>query len=726
MDLLDELRAKTIQDSSGAVGDSVHALNGDLLDELAVRDKKPEMLSPQFSDQDMNEERTRLLDELNNNMSTFEKILVGAGRGMTNIARGVGLADKEDAIVTEGFNRLTDDSFAAQAGEVIGEAAPFLAAAPLAGAGLVSAAGTKFIPAATSLAGKVLGATALGVTEGAIVAKGRGGSDADVAEGAGIGGILSGAIEAVSPIIGRLGGALFRRVGKNVPEGPLLDAAGKPTKEFAEVLQETGTSFEDLSRDAFAKVNKEGVDPAAAARAARFESQGIPATAGNVSQDFAQQAQESRLVSQASGEAGEPLRQFVLDQSEAFKGKVTELVDSLGVPDEAGDSIKEALTSRKSLLRKEKNALYQAAFDAAPEVKSIPLFTDDIAKAMPGKAETRRLSRLAPTQADAVQDLMVEFGLSTDAAATKAFSESGGEILPLNMGNFEEFRQALNRIDGTDLTGTSKVMTSPIREALDAEVELAGDRLLKDGLAEGSVVQNIKEARKTVRQIKTEFSPQAITGRLVDVKRDGVTPVIEASSAVKGLLSPTAPIENLQRTLSSLHKAGPQGRKAIKDMQASTIMNALDAALNAPSRKTGGIETIGGNQFAKSLSKFGDDKLSLLFKGNEDSLAKLKNLAQTAKDIEPAAGAVPKGSAAVIMDIANAAGSLPMMNAIKKLGLFIVNSGSDERAVRKAIIAKPEFKRIVSALEKDFPSIASAIGIPLAVPSQDTQTKEEL
>jgi len=177
------------------------------------------------------------------------------------------------------------------------------------------------------------------------------------------------------------------------------------------------------------------------------------------------------------------------------------------------------------------------------------------------------------------------------------------------------------------------------------------------------------------------------------------------------LLRPTAPIEDLRNTLKSLSGAGKKGRKAIGDLQSSVILDALNAALKAPSRKTSGIETIGGNQFAKALDKFGDDKLKLLFKGNESALRRLKGLKQTALDITPTAGAVPKGSAAVILDIVNRAGRLPGLAAVVDVAKFVVKSGSDDRAVRKALNTKPELQKKVRDINRNFPEIAQRLGI---------------
>jgi len=148
-------------------------------------------------------------------------------------------------------------------------------------------------------------------------------------------------------------------------------------------------------------------------------------------------------------------------------------------------------------------------------------------------------------------------------------------------------------------------------------------------------------------------------------------------------------------------------------------LNALEESLKAPSRKTAGIETVGGNEFAKSLSKLGDEKLAMIFKGQEKALARLQGFKQIALDSQPTAGAVPRGSAPVILDILNRASSLPGLAAFRDLIRFVKDAGADDRAVRRAANSRPEFKRVVSTLESEFPSILSAFGVATATSNQE-------
>ena len=686
-----------------------------LLSEVETPQRRSELVERLFdleADDARRESKAKLLADVNRDLNVFQKFAIGGGRGLANIGRGVGLVNQESQFIKESID--AQEGIATEAGEIFGEAAPFLAAAPLAGAGLVTATGSRvLIPAATSFGARVLGSTVLGAAEGGIITKGKGGGATETLGGVGIGGIIGGTAEAVFPVLGRLGGALFTSLGLR-SKGPLLTPDGSPTTEFQSALDETNTSFDDLTQQALDIVEQQGQGaPEEVARAARLESQGIPATRGDVSQDFGQQAKEQRLLSITGDQASEPLRQLKLQQSQAFEASTNKLIDDLGVPSETGDSIKAALSGDKKLISKEKNDLYREVAETSPEIQQIPIITDTIIDALPNDRTIRRISRITGNQVPAVKSLLVEFGIDRAPEAVKEFTEDGGEIIQLDIGNFDEFRQAINQIERSDTTGATKVITGDLKRALDEEADLVENAIMDAGITDESVLAPLKEARGKVRQLKTEFSTESIVGKLIDVKRDGVTPITEASKVSQKLFAKGSPVEDLKRTLKVLSRSGNAGKKAINDLQASVVMNALENSLKASSRKVDGIPMIGGNQFAKSLSDFGVEKLEELFKGNPKDLKKLLALKQSALDITPSAASTPKGSAPVIIDIMKNASRLPGIAALVDITKFVIKAGSDERAVRKALDSKPEVKRVATAIGQSYPTLAVSLGLSL-------------
>ena len=639
--------------------------------------------------------------EQNEGVGPGESFLVGVGRGFMNVGRGIGLAEKEDPIVKQALENLQKrHPVAVTGGTIVGEAAPFVVPGSAVGA-------------IGSNAARVGGATVLGAVEGNIIS--RGNEREETLKDTGIGGVVAGGFELLSGPLGRVGRALIKRLGKKVPPNGLLTRSGRPTPEFQKILDDAGVDFDALSDATLDAIT--GADPGSvvddAARAARFRGQGIPATTGDITQDFATQAQEERLLSMASGASGEPLRQLKLEQSEAFKGAVENLVDGLGIPDESGEAVKSALIGRKSLLEDQKKRLYREFAQSAPELRAAPILNDRIREAVPDAKTMRRLGRIKGSNIDALEDLLVEFGIDDAPERVERFIQSGGQIEPLTIGNFDDFRVALNQLtDGVDSGAkATAVAVSPIKKALDEEAAFIDDAMKASGLADDSVLAPLKQARETVRTLKTEFSKDSVVGRLTGVRRDGVTPIIESSRVFDELTR--RPVEDVDRVVASLLESGDPGKKALGDLQATAVLRALNNALKAPSRRTSGIETVAGNMFVKELRKIGDDKLELLFKTNRSALNQLRELSQTAIDITPNAATTPKGSAPVILDLLNRGSRVPGIAAVVDALKFVINAGADDRAVSRALRGKPRMTRTVKAIQQEYPAIASVFAIPV-------------
>jgi len=678
----------------GALANPAEMSDADLLKAMGTSQPAP---MPAWQ-QNLSERDKRLLGAATQAGESAAALAQGTAKGLGDVGRGFGVLEQLSPAEKANFDALAKQYPEANVGEIIGQVAPWLVPG-------VAAARIASLPL------RALASGAVGGSEGFVVTKGQGGTNAEAAAMAAVGVGLGGGAEVLAPIINRGVGAVGRALGFG--SKPLVDSVGNPTAEFKAALDKAGISFDDIPKTAQAEAAtlKPGTNPAQAARLTRFRAEGIEPTTGQVTQDFAQQSREARLENMASGEAGDPLRARLLAQSLTFEGQIDKFVSSLGVPDKAGETIKEALSGRKTLLRAEKNKLYDEIAKAAPEVASAPILTDSIIGAMADKATKRRISRLSPTQASALDDLFVEFGLEKSPDVVDAFVKSGGEISPLTLGNFEDFRQALNLIERTDQTGAVSVLTGPIKAALDEEVTLIDDAVKNSGLSDVGVLDTLKEARARVRDLKTEFSPQALVGKLIEKKADRFTPVVEASQVTDQILRAGAPIEQVRSVVDSLSKAGPRGAEAIKDLQAATVMQAMDAALKAPSRKTSGVQTIGGNQFAKALDAIGDDKLGVIFSGNENALRRLNSLRQIALDMQPTAGAVPKGSAPVILDMLATIGGGQAAGEVMRMGRVLAKAGSDDRAVAAALKGNPEIIENARQITRLYPSLASALGL---------------
>lgn len=620
------------------------------------------------------------------------------GKGVMNVARGLGIADEATQREKERFAASEQQyPITTATGEVIGEAAPF---APLGvAAGAIPAFGTR-----------VLASGALGAAEGGIAALGRNGDAQRAGEAAGIGAVLGAGIEAALPSLGRLGSAIFRRVSGREPAGALFDAAGQPTAEMADALQKAGVSLPDLQQAALDDLMKlpAGSSPEQAARVAQFAQEGIPYTKGDITQELPQQAMEARLAESASDPLAQPVRSMRLEQSEKFLGALDEMVNKLGVPERTGDSIKDALSGRKSLMNTEKRALYKEATERAREIGGVPVVPDNIRAAVP-VADLEDLAITAPGAIGSLDKLLVKYGLKDAPEGADA------AVTPLAIDNAERFRKSLNAIERGDTTGAAKVATMPIKEALDAELDLMVDAA--GSSIPSSLLESLQKARGVTREIKTEFSPQSMAGRLIDVKRDGVTPVIEASTVSRRLLGPAGTVEDMKRTMQSLAKSGDKGKQAIGDLQATAIMDIMEAGFGATSRKIDGVPTLGPAAFQKALKKIGDPKLNILFSNNKEALSRLKNLGKIAGNIQAQAGAIPKGSASVMLDSLNKMGILGISAKIPGAGLLLdvvdtaAKNAGTKQAVKQALDAKPDRLKMAIQIDRNYPALAQALGI---------------
>jgi hypothetical protein len=639
-----------------------------------------------------------------------EAALIGMGRGFATIGRGLGIMEPEDEGARMAMEALKKKRpYTTGAGEIVGEAAPFVVP------GLAAAR----IP---MMAGRVAAGVGLGGAEGGLIAAG---TDQDVVPATGIGAAIGGAAEVVFPVLGRISRGIYQRVMGSAPKGALIDAAGKPTPEFQSALDETGINYADLVADAQAYIARQepGADPAQVAKAARFQQEGVPLTRGEMMTGegkFAQQATEQRLLESAADVQADPMRQFKLQQSSAIKTSLESVIGVEKTAEETGELMMAALTGRKKLLRTQKNDLYRIAAENASEVGGVPVMVD-IDDALPTDLKMRGLNRASGGAAKEAEETLMDFGL---VPPTDEMIEAGFTPEVLTIENFDDLRQTLKAIARKDQSGATDVYIIPIVERMDKELDSIASTLESQGF-DKSITEPLKQARKTVQQLKTEFSPQAITGRLIGVKRDGVTPVIEASKAYSKLAA--EPVESVRRTIQSLTKAGEKGQHAIADLQTTTMLDLISAGFGTESRKINGVKVFNPIAFKNRIKSLGSDKLAAIFGSNKQALNKINNIEKIASDLIPPAGAMPKGSASVIMDLMNRLGVVAITGKLPGGQLLIeqmrrLSEGAATRAqVERAIAASPEVKQIAYMFDEVFPGVASAFGVAGIAASQQNQ-----
>jgi len=178
-----------------------------------------------------NPDLAKTLSEIN----PLEAFFIGTRSGLVDTMRAtVGMktppAEKQAIQDLKTANNMSN---IVGAGQMTGKVAPWV---------IPGTAAAKI----TSVPLRAAAATALGAAEGGISARTE---DADVGRGAAIGGSFAAAMELAAPIIGRLGGALFKKLTGNAPKAPIVDVSGNYSDEFTTLMSDNNISSADFIDD---------------------------------------------------------------------------------------------------------------------------------------------------------------------------------------------------------------------------------------------------------------------------------------------------------------------------------------------------------------------------------------------------------------------------------------------------------------------------------------------
>lgn len=646
----------------------------------------------------------------------WSKLLISTGKGMTDVGRGVqnllGANIKPSESEMMANQAMQEEApVLSTVGEVIGQAAPF---APL-------ALGSAALTAGRSLGAKVLGQAAVGATEGATIAKGTGG---DVGTAAGTGAVIAGGVEALNPVLGRIGRQVYQRITGKAPTGVLVDPTGAPTPEMQQALDQAGLNWQELTAQARQSVveQPQGANPEQVARIAGFEQMGAPYSKGNVTQRDVDVGSEQRLLGSIVAPEAEAYRNLILNQSKAFADEAERIAGSVSGPEQLGEAVKDSLFARRKVLKDERKNLYGALAEKARQAEGVPLLTDDFMSKISPDLNPRRIKSIAPGQYDAMQDLLVEFGVVKDTVAVEEAIKKGlkpEDIKPLTLGNFETFRQEIGQIISSDRTGAIANMLGPIKNALDEEVDMAVQRLAMS--PNDDVAAAAKAARNANVALKTEFDPKAITSKLIDRASWGSNePKVYASKVYQTIMAPSSPIEQTKALVSSLEKAGGTGKLALKELRGQSVMDLLDSAMKAQTNKINGQLIFNGNNFAKAFDA-NKEKITLLFKDDPEGFKRLQNVVARSRDITPSARMVPKGSGDINMDVTrNILGTIfGAGDPVTTVGTAMASNALKSSGVRKSANAAakgtPERTEYLNQmLLENYPRLAAGLGVSAA------------
>lgn len=176
----------------------------------------------------------------------LESFSIGFGGGLTKLWRGLtgqGTSE-EDKQAFDWLKNYGNYGGLATAGEFAGETAPFVPAGM--GAGNIAS-----IPLRTAAS------TVLGGAEGFTIARGEG---KDGGKGALAGAAVGGAFELGIPVVGRVGGALFRKITGRAPKAPIINSSGKFSDEFLSTISEANITPDQFLGDVQNVISGQGDD----------------------------------------------------------------------------------------------------------------------------------------------------------------------------------------------------------------------------------------------------------------------------------------------------------------------------------------------------------------------------------------------------------------------------------------------------------------------------------
>ncbi|WP_323083910.1 hypothetical protein [Providencia alcalifaciens] len=321
-------------------------------------------------------EEQKRQDNIFDDSNGFEKFMMGAAKGVVDVANAMPWAEElpenEKAVVNSLTERMEKNpSIAQSAGEFVGQTAPFIS-----GAGLVNLA--------SSTAGRLGIASLFGAGEGAVVAKAN---NSDPTVGAAIGAVTGPLGELAAPYINRAGQAVFNKV---TGRGAANAAAKSPEAMVDDVIQSAtkATDNKILSSnqkniESFAQEVKPDQKVLDAARRLGMEDSLTP---GMYSENPAYRAFENAVSSTPGNRAYHNRR----DAIERLGNEADRFINDFG-----GDLDKSLVnavtknryTSLRDELYEESNRLYKQVESAIPKratvdtsntMKAIEDFGDDV------------------------------------------------------------------------------------------------------------------------------------------------------------------------------------------------------------------------------------------------------------------------------------------------------------------------------------------------------------
>jgi len=476
-----------------------------------------------------------------------------------------------------------------------------------------------------------------------------------------------------------------------------------------------------------------------------FEELNIPTTESRITQQPIDFLTERRLNRDAESDIADKLRERLSDESAAFRDSAQKLADELGIPEESGALIKDALESRYKQTKQSVGDAYKELATLS-EGEGIPLSGRNIIETVNNdKTFANMMKQIEPAEKAKLNDLMVEYGVNQDqTASTKWFQKASAtsflpvksDITPLNVLNHSDLTKDLNALLSFDSPPGIRAVVGKLKDGVKKEVSEVKSSLESMSAGERGALGNksLDSANAALRAInefkdfKGEFSAGDLVQKLTSKKKGTFDrDLILNEHVVKDLLatSKVGAISDVSKVVDSLMKSGDSGKKALGSLQSSVVMDLMNSALKRTSGKLeGGVRDWSGTNFINRLNQIGPEKMQVVFKNNPKGLKtinKIRDAGELKIPFEQIAQA--SGSADDLLNalkgnpemtrILTAMGGVKGWAAAQALegAAGQMKKRAQKRKLRKALKASPVLKQNFQQFKNQYPELATALGL---------------
>lgn len=411
----------------------------------------------------------------------------------------------------------------------------------------------------------------------------------------------------------------------------------------------------------------------AAQRRATAEMMPIPfegksaLTTGQATRNFGQLQFEKEI---AKLEAGQPLRERVDNQTETLLRNFDALVDRFEPinvePRELGRVVDKALVQRAEKRRE----YIRKAYDVAKKAGAMeaPVSMDKLAEIA---TDLTRFEGVSPNIKSIKNEAFRLGAIKTD---------ENGNIVPgtVTINDSEILRQFVN--EATDWTNPREsLFAKRFTTAIDEATEGAGG-------------DAYKRARRLRAQFANEFENAALTSRLISSKPGSDDRRIAYEDVFDKIIV-MSPVEEMNRTRSTLLRAGPEGKQAWKDLKAYGIQYIKDKSLSVSQMDARGNPIVSPDKLNKTIKAM--DR-----KGKLESLYG-KRQAQTLRDLADISSVIYTAPPGAINTSNNASALQVALDSVVTFGLTGVPApvATTLKEASKYIKNRETRNRVQAALE---------------------------